>query len=99
MRLRDMPKVLFAAVERDGRITIPGGDFILRQGDRVFVDGDIATVTQFFRYIGRNTSRIRHVMIIGGGKICYYLAKLIMPLGMHVTIIESDPATAAMLSG
>ena len=98
LRMRDMPKVLFAAVERDGSITIPGGDFILRRGDRVFVDGDIATVTHFFRYIGRNTGRIRNVMIIGGGKICYYLSKLIMPLGMHVTIIENNPQTAAKLS-
>lgn len=98
MKMRDMPKVLFAAVERNGRISIPGGDFILRRGDRVFVDGDIATVTHFFRYIGRNTGKIKNVMIIGGGKICYYLSKLIMPLGMRVTIIEQDPETAAMLS-
>ena len=98
VRHRDMPKVLFAAVERDGKITIPGGDFIIRPDDRVFVDGDTATVTNFFRYIGRNIGRVRNVMILGGGRIAYYLSRLIIPIGMNVTIIENNPKVATFLS-
>ena len=93
-----MPKVLFAAVEREGKITIPGGDFILRPDDRVFVDGDTATVTAFFRYLGRNADPIRNVMLLGGGRISYYLARLLVPVGMKVTIIENDPKVADYLS-
>lgn len=95
---RDMPRVLFAAVERDGRVTIPTGDFIIHAEDRVFVAGDTLTITSFFRFLGKNTKPVRHVMIMGGGKISYYLAKIIVPMGIKVTMIEKDPDKAASLS-
>ena len=37
-------------------------------------------------------------MMLGGGRISYYLAKMIVPMGIHVTIIEIDPQKAADLS-
>ena len=97
-RYRDMPRVLYAAVERDGRVTIPTGDFIIRSGDRVFVTADTVTITGYFRYLGKNTKPVRHVMIMGGGKISYYLARIIVPMGIRVTMIEKDPEKAARLS-
>ncbi len=93
-----LPRVLYAAVERSGDVTIPSGDFVLQDGDRVFVAGDVVTVTSFFRYLGRDTLRIKDVMILGGGRISYYLAKLIVPTGIRVTIIEINPVKARKLS-
>ena len=93
-----LPRVLYAAVERDGRVSIPMGDFIIRAGDRVFVTGDIVTITSYFKAMGKNTTSVKHVMIIGGGKISYYLSKMIVPTGIHVTLIEKNPEKAAILS-
>ena len=93
-----LPRVLYAAIERDGSVTIPGGDTIIRSGDRVFVAGDIVTITDYFKAMGKNTVQVKNIMIIGGGKISYYLAKLIVPTGIHVTMIEKDPVKAEMLS-
>ena len=97
-RLPGLPKVLFAAVERGGKVSIPTGEFVIQAGDRVYVAGDQVTITNFFRYLGRDTHAIRNVMILGGGKISYYLARMITPIGMRVSLIEIDPEKAADLS-
>lgn len=97
-KLSAMPRVLYAAVERDGTVSIPDGGFTIHSGDRVFVAGDMVTITDYFRYLGRNSLRARNVMILGGGRISYYLAKMIVPMGIHVTMIELNPEKAARLS-
>ena len=97
-RLPGLPKVLFAAVERGGQVSIPTGDFVIQAGDRVYVAGDQVSITNFFRYLGRDTHAIRSVMILGGGRISYYLAKMMSSVGMRVTLIEIDPEKAASLS-
>ena len=97
-RLPGLPRVLFAAVERGGLVSIPTGDFMIQAGDRVYVAGDPINITNFFRYLGRDTHAIRNVMILGGGRISYYLARMLTPLGMRVSIIEIDPEKAADLS-
>ncbi|HHV79112.1 MAG TPA: NAD(P)H-binding protein [Firmicutes bacterium] len=38
------------------------------------------------------------VLIVGGGKVGYYLAKTLLPRGHHVSIIEKEPVKAARLS-
>ena len=93
-----MPRVLYAAVERNDRCIIPDGNFVIQPGDHVFVAADSVTVTSYFHYLGKNTTRVKHVMLIGGGKISYYLAKIIIPMGIHVTIIEIDRKKAESLS-
>ena len=97
-RLPGLPKVLFAAVERGGQVSIPMGDFTIQAGDRVYVAGDPINITNFFRYLGRDTHAIRNVMILGGGRISYYLARMLAPLGMRVNIIEIDQEKAFDLS-
>jgi len=96
--LPGIPRVLYAAVEREGKVHIPNGDFIIRPGDRVHVAGDMVTITDYFRFLGRNAIKVKNVMLLGGGRISYYLAKMIIPMGIHVTIIEIDPQKAADLS-
>ena len=97
-RMPGIPRVLYAAVEREGRVHIPNGDFIIRPGDRVHVAADMVTITDYFRFLGRNAIKIKNVMLLGGSRISYYLAKLIIPMGIHVNIIEINPQTAADLS-
>lgn len=92
------PQVLFCAIERDGAAIIPGGDFIIRPGDKVHVAADILTITAFFQFLGKNTLRVKHVMIIGGGRITFYLAKQILALGMEPTIVEVDKERARKLA-
>ncbi len=97
-RHSDLPKVLYCAVERDGEVVIPGGDFTIVPGDRVHVAADMITVTAFFRHIGRSAKPVKDVMILGGGRISYYLAKMVEKMGIRVAMFEHNPEKAKVLS-
>lgn len=94
---RSLPQVLFCAVERDHEALIPKGDYVMREGDRVFVASDIATITAFFLALGKNVLSVRRVMIMGGSRIAYYLASMLLEMKMDVSIIEIDPDKARTL--
>lgn len=97
-RLGGLPQVLYAAVERNGRVVIPNGDFAIQPGDRVHVAADMVTITNYFRFLGKNNVRVKNVMLLGGGRISYYLSKMVVPTGMHVSMIEIDEKKAEGLS-
>lgn len=97
-KLRGIPRVLYAAVERDGEVIIPDGNFAIRTGDRVHVAANMVTITDYFRFLGKNSLRIRNVMMLGGSRISYYLAKMIVPMGARVSMIEIDKEKAEALS-
>ena len=97
-RIPRLPRILFAMVERNGSVVIPDGDFVILPGDKVFVSGDMVTITDFFRFLGRYSQKIRSVMLLGGGRISYYLSRLIVPMGIHVTMFELDQQKARRLS-
>ena len=97
-RHSELPKVLYCAVEREGEVVIPGGDFVIEPGDRVHVAADTVTVTHFFRHIGRSSKPVKQVMLLGGGRISYYLAKMVEKLNMHIALIEINPEKAKLLS-
>ena len=94
----DFPRVLFCAVERNRQPFVPKGDFIIREGDSVYVTSDPATITAFFKAIGRSTRAAHNVMIVGGSRIAYYLAGLLHDSGMRASIIENNPEKARWLS-
>jgi len=97
-RLRGIPHVLYAAVEREGEVIIPNGSFVIQSGDRVHVAADMVTITAYFRYLGRNSLKVKNVMLLGGGRISYYLAKMIVPMGVHVSMTEINEKKAQDLS-
>ncbi len=95
MQLKDMQgKVAVGAlvciVERDKTVTIPGGDFILRAGDRISVTLPISEANSFLNKIGIKAKPIKKVLIAGGGMTSYYLAKMLIKARIQVKIIESD---------
>ncbi len=97
-RIPNIPQVLYSMVDRNGKVIIPGGDFSIEPGDKVYISGNIVSITNYFRYLGRNSLKIRSVMVLGGGRITYYLARMITPIGIHMTIFEVDPVKARSLS-
>ena len=97
-RHSELPKVLYCAVEREGEVVIPGGDFVIEPGDRVHVAADLVTITHFFRSIGRSAKPVKDVMILGGGRISYYLAKMVEKMGIRVAMFEHNPEKAKVLS-
>ena len=95
LRLKDLYKstkirVLVCAVSRKGETIIPAGDFELRAGDKIHVTSTPKELEHFFRHLGVFRNRASSVMIVGASKICYYLAKQLLEMGMSVKIIEQD---------
>lgn len=90
--------VLYCAVERGGETVIPGGDFVIEAGDKVHVAGDLVSLTKYFKKLGRNTHRVKSAILIGGGHISFYLAKIIAGMGVSLRIIEIDPVKCQRLS-
>ncbi|MCQ2464918.1 MAG: Trk system potassium transporter TrkA [Oscillospiraceae bacterium] len=83
-------KYLIGAVERDSQIFIPGGDFILHSGDIINIAASHRNLEGFFKAIGSMRTKIRTVMIVGGGKVCSYLVRQLLAAHMTVKVIEID---------
>ena len=82
--------VRLSFVERGGEFHIPNGDFILRVGDMVSLAAPSAAASKLLRSLGHIPNRGRYVMILGGSKIGYYLAKILREAGLSVKIIEKE---------
>lgn len=74
-------KVLVCAVERiEQEIHIPSGGFCLQSGDRISFVASYGGAQRTPR-IGLAAGRVRSVMLIGGGRIAYYLARQLIEQG------------------
>ncbi len=95
MRISDIyrnykAKILVCAIQRGLDVHIPGGDFIIRKGDKLNFTSTHDEAEKFFKAMSIDNNKIKSVIIIGGGKIGYYLAEILTKLRMDVKIIEKD---------
>lgn len=102
--LSDLPatvgcRVLVCAVLRKGSAMAPSGNFVLRQGDRIFVTAPTATLTTLLKNLGILTRRVRNVLIAGGGRVSFYLATLLEKDGISVRLIDKDRDRCEELAG
>ena len=91
-------KVLICAVERDGEVYIPSGNFVLEEGDIISYVANKKVAKQFLNALGFNTRQVKNTMIIGGGTSAQYLADKLIHSGVSVKIIEKDRARCEELS-
>ncbi|MBQ4191587.1 MAG: Trk system potassium transporter TrkA [Clostridiales bacterium] len=90
--------LVIVGVERDGELTIPNGDFVLKSGDIISFVSSRKVCIQFLKKIGFNSRSVHNTMIIGGGKSAYYLADQLLKSGIYVKIIEKSHARCEELS-
>ena len=90
--------ILICAIERNGEVCIPSGNFRLQAGDILSFVGSIREGHLFLKKIGFPTKQVKNTMIVGGGRAAYYLAKQLLRMGISVKIIESDRARCEELS-
>ncbi len=96
MRLKT--NVFICAVERENNVFVPDGNFILRDGDVISIVAPAREANEFFTKVGAVATKIRDVLIIGGGRITYYLTKRLVESGFRVKIIEIDKERCEQLS-
>lgn len=91
-------KILVCAVLRDGKALAPGGNFVLKEGDRIFVTAPTATLTILLKNLRIITRKVDDVLICGGGRLSYYLAKLLEERNVGVQIIERNKERCMQLA-
>ena len=84
-------RVLVCAVLRDGQAVAPSGNFVLQEGDRIFVTASTSDLALLLKNLNIVTRRVRRVLLCGGGRVSFYLASLLEDDGMSVSILEKNP--------
>lgn len=90
--------VLVCTAMRGDDVIIPNGNFEFHENDVISIASTRKNAIEFFRKIGTVTHRVANAILAGGGAISYYLAKSLIAFGIHVTIIDIDPARCDYLS-
>lgn len=84
-------KILVCAVQRKNEVIIPRGDFVLKAGDKIHITAPRGVLVEFMKKLKIYKHRTKDIMIIGGGKMGFYLAyQLCNTGGYNVKIIEND---------
>ena len=90
--------ILICAIEREGEVYIPGGNFQMAKDDIVSFVAPRRHIRSFLKKIGFKTKQVKDAMIVGGGKASYYLAKQLIAMGIDVKIIEQNKERCEELS-
>lgn len=82
--------VLICAIEHGSEVIIPSGDSVMVAGDKISFIASPAEANEFFKQAGIDNNTVRTAMLVGGGKITYYVAKLLESTKINVKILEQN---------
>jgi len=91
-------KILVCTVLRDGDAIAPDGNFVLKEGDCIFVTAPTNELAELLRNLGIVTHKVKRVILCGGGRVSFYLAKLLEKSNIAVQMIEKDEKRCIKLS-
>ena len=91
-------KILICAIERGKDVIIPTGDTTLLEGDKISFVTTHKDAGSFFKKAGIAKNHIKTIIIVGGGKITFYLAKKLCEYGFRVKIIEKNRKHCELLN-
>ena len=95
-----LPNMLVVGISRNGKVIIPHGEDVIREDDFLYVVGEKEPIQQLNDRVherGKYTD-LQKVMIMGGGKTGFYLAKMLSEFGAAVKIIEQNKERCHYLS-
>lgn len=90
--------VLVCIVERNDDVFIPRGDNVLLEGDRIHVTGSTYELEQLYPKINQRKTPIRSLLIVGGGRIGYYLIKKLVKKNIKIKLLEYKKSVADNIS-
>lgn len=91
-------KVLICAVQRGDEVIIPAGNFKIEEGDRIHFTANAKSLGDFLSEANLVKSPFKNIMIVGGGRIGYYLADSLSKKKYTVKLIENDSENAEVLA-
>jgi len=91
-RVKDIIKksssIIIGVIVRGEEVIVPKGDEIIKENDLIYVIGKSSQLYNFCKICGKYPEKIKNVMIMGGGRIAYYLYKILISMNMNIKIIE-----------
>ena len=102
LQLYDLKKkvsapMLICAVQRQDEVVIPKGNFTLQNGDIIHFITSKYSILKAFKELGVEKKKIKTVLIIGGSRTSYYLARHLSKVGIKVCLVENDAVRASEL--
>ena len=91
-------KVLICAVRRGDEVIIPSGNFMFREGDRIHFTSNAKMLGDFLSEVNLVKSPLKNIMIVGGGRVGFYLAGSLAKKKYAVKLVERDFANAEELA-
>ncbi len=89
---------LICAVQRGDNVYIPDGNFILRSGDRINIAAVHTELEKVLKEMSLLKRKVRNIMLLGGSRTTYYLAKMLTSIGNSVKIIEKKSDVCAAMA-
>ncbi len=91
-------RVLICAVQRKGKVIIPSGGFVIEEGDKIHFTADARNLGGFLSEVNLVKQPFKNIMIVGGGRVGFYLAGELSKKKYTVKLIEENPAKAEELA-
>lgn len=83
-------RYLIVAILRDNNMLIPRGEDYILPNDILFIIAKTKEMVRIEKFLGKERKKIENVVILGGGRIGYFLAKMLEEKKISVKIIEKD---------
>lgn len=96
----DFPS-LVCLVERKGTVFVPRGNYIFEVGDKVHITASNKNLKKFYKLLGNKENlekKVTSSLIIGAGKVAYYLVEFLQKASFYTKVIEIDKEKAISLS-
>jgi trk system potassium uptake protein TrkA len=91
-------KFLIAGIIRENEFIIPSGLTVIQENDIAYILASKKTLTTLFIETGKKRESIDRILIAGGGKIGYLVARYLIRTGRKIAIIDSNYDSCKMLS-
>ncbi|TWT09885.1 Trk system potassium transporter TrkA [Streptococcus sp. sy004] len=88
--------LVVCAIQRDDQVLIPHGEATIKTDDHIFVTGNRLEMILFHNYVKKKN--VKNMMLIGAGKITYYLLHILKNTNIKVRVMEINPERATWLS-
>ena len=91
-------QVIVCTVIRNGKTITPDGEFVFEEGDVIYVTASSENLNNLLKSLGLIKRKIKNIIIAGGGRISYYLTRILEKDNFNVKIIEKDPVRCEELA-
>lgn len=88
--------ILVCAIDRQGDLIIPDGEVTMQTGDKIYVTGKRVDMALFHGFI--KSKSVKSLMLIGAGRISYYLLHILKNNHIKVKLIEQNLERAQLFS-